>query len=290
MILAMAAMMASRPTAPARHAVRGAAARAVKRAKGSLVGLFSSDDYPNDALRRGQEGTVAVLLTIGTDGHVSRCRVTTSSHSPSLDAATCRILTERAGFAPARDRRGMPTIDYYAQRITWRVPTAPPAQFANRTSSLLLTVPVVGDPACMVVDTGSPIPTISKVQCARLLANWKSQLSILAIDFVAPYRLSAVSEQRLGNSLPATPDPQHTIRGGAALTIDADGKVSDCRPVAALSLNGEDGAALCFHELETRYPAIPATDKLRAPRSLTLIRSMRYEPLLSAAVETAPPK
>ena len=290
MILAMAAMMASRPTAPAHHAVRGPAARAVKRAKGSLVGLFSAEDYPNDALRRGDEGTVGVRLTIGTDGRTSRCAVTASSHSPSLDAATCRILTERAGFAPARDRRGKPTIDHYSQRITWRIPAAPPILFADTTQALVMMVPVSGEPACTLHSTGAQAPTISKADCARMLPNWKSFLSILAIDFVAPYRISALDEMRLGDLLPATPDPQRTIRGGAALTIDPEGKISDCRPIAALSLNGDDGASLCDGKREMRFPALPATDKLRAPRTLTMIRSLRYEALPPTVSGTVTPK
>ena len=290
MILAMAAMMVSRAMPPAHHGSRAGAARAVQRAKGSLVGLFSSDDYPNDALRRGDEGTVGVRLTIGTDGHASRCVVTASSHSPSLDAATCRILTERADFAPALDRRGKPTIDHYGQRITWRIPAAPPILFANTTHALVITVPVSGEPACAMSFTGAPVPTISKAECARLLPGWRSELSILAIDFVAPYRMSFLKEQRLGDPLEALPDPQRTIRGGAALTIAPDGKVSDCRPVAALSLNGDDGASLCDDGRAMQFPALAETDKLRAPRSLTLIRSMRYEPLPPTASGTVPPK
>ena len=138
--------------------------------------------------------------------------------------------------------------------------------------------------------TGAPVPTISKAECARLLPDWKSDLSILAIDFVVPYRMTFIKEQRLGDLLPATPDPQREIRGGAALTIAPDGKVSDCRPLAALSLNGDDGASLCDDRRETRFPALPATDKLHAPRSLTLIRSMRYEPLPPTAAGTVAPK
>ena len=290
MILAMAAMMVSRATAPAHHGSQVRPTTAVKRAKGSLVGLFSSDDYPNDALRRREEGAVAVLLTIGTDGRVSRCRVTTSSHSPSLDAATCRILAERAGFAPALDRRGKPTIDHYAQRITWRVPTAVPMAIANLTEGMTWTVPAVGEPSCTVVSTELPLPAIGKADCAKALPELKSQLAILAVDFAAPYRVSVMLEHLLGDQMPVAVDPAHMIRGGAILTIDPNGMVSDCHPVAALSLNGDDGASLCNPGREMRFLALPPANKLRAPRSLTLIRSMRYEPLLPTASGTVPPK
>jgi protein TonB len=84
--------------------------------------LFSSEDYPNSALSANEQGTTAVQLTIGTDGRVSGCNITSSSGSSSLDNATCNILRRRARFSPAMDSDGHPTTDTYSQRITWRVP------------------------------------------------------------------------------------------------------------------------------------------------------------------------
>ncbi len=92
------------------------------RAKGSLVGLFSDDDYPNSALQSEQQGTTAVQLVIGTDGKVSACNITSSSGSSALDSATCNVLRRRARFSPAVDSNGQPTTDTYSQRITWRIP------------------------------------------------------------------------------------------------------------------------------------------------------------------------
>jgi protein TonB len=92
------------------------------RARGSLPGLFSTDDYPADALRNEQQGTTAVRLTIGTDGRVSDCSVTGSSGSSSLDSATCRILRQRARYTPARNSAGQPATDTDTARIRWVVP------------------------------------------------------------------------------------------------------------------------------------------------------------------------
>ena len=99
------------------------ATRMSARAKGSLVGLFSSDDYPSSALAANEQGTVGVSLTIGPDGRIAECNVTASSGSSALDSATCSILQRRARFTPAYDDRGEPTSDTYAQRITWSVPS-----------------------------------------------------------------------------------------------------------------------------------------------------------------------
>ena len=89
--------------------------------KGSLQGLISGDDYPADAQRNDEQGSVRVTLAIGTDGRVTGCSVVGSSGSRSLDNATCRILRSRARFTPAKLSNGQPTTDSYSQTITWRL-------------------------------------------------------------------------------------------------------------------------------------------------------------------------
>ena len=89
------------------------------RATGSLPGLFSTDDYPQSALRNEEQGTTAVSLTIGSNGRVSGCNVTSSSGSSSLDSTTCSILTRRARFTPAKDQNGQAISDSSSARIKW---------------------------------------------------------------------------------------------------------------------------------------------------------------------------
>lgn len=93
------------------------AARA--RPIGSVVGLFSGDDYPPSAARNEEEGTTGVRITIGADGRVSSCDVIASSGSSSLDTTTCSIIQRRARFVPARDEAGNAVSDTYTQRIRW---------------------------------------------------------------------------------------------------------------------------------------------------------------------------
>ncbi|MCY7340151.1 MAG: energy transducer TonB [Sphingomonas bacterium] len=92
------------------------------RAKGSLPGLFSSDDYPPGALRNEEQGTTAVSLAISADGRVSGCNVTSSSGSTALDTTTCSILKRRARFTPARDTSGTATTGTSSARIKWVLP------------------------------------------------------------------------------------------------------------------------------------------------------------------------
>ncbi|MES2002446.1 MAG: energy transducer TonB [Pseudomonadota bacterium] len=92
------------------------------KAKGSLLGLFSDEDYPASAQAAGAEGTAQASLTIGADGRVSGCNITRSTGNGALDAATCSILRRRAKFSPAIDSNGKPTSDTVSTPpITWRL-------------------------------------------------------------------------------------------------------------------------------------------------------------------------
>jgi TonB family protein len=87
-----------------------------------LPQVFTSGDYPAEALRAGEQGTVAFQLEVGADGRVAACTVTSSSGSASLDTTTCRLLRERARFTPARDSSGKAVSDTVSSRATWQLP------------------------------------------------------------------------------------------------------------------------------------------------------------------------
>ena len=91
------------------------------RARANLAAYISNDDYPASALRDEEQGTTGFRLTVGPDGRVANCSVTSSSGSAALDTTTCRIMSSRARFTPARDSNGQPTTDTVSARITWRI-------------------------------------------------------------------------------------------------------------------------------------------------------------------------
>jgi protein TonB len=93
-----------------------------QRARANLNSYFSTDDYPAAALRSNDQGTTGFRLTIGPNGRVTDCSVTSSSGSAALDQATCRILRSRARYTPARDSSGNPTSGTDSGRVTWRLP------------------------------------------------------------------------------------------------------------------------------------------------------------------------
>ena len=87
-----------------------------------LPTVFHDEDYPDEAIRNNEQGTVAFALDIGKDGRPTGCSITASSGSSALDAATCWIARQRPRFEPARDKRGRPTTDRISSRIVWKLP------------------------------------------------------------------------------------------------------------------------------------------------------------------------
>ena len=79
-------------------------------------------DYPIEAVAHGWEGTAVAELSIDADGHVSSCRIMTSTGHKVLDDATCEQLLHQAIFKPARDDSGKPIASKFTTPpITWRL-------------------------------------------------------------------------------------------------------------------------------------------------------------------------
>ena len=64
------------------------------------------ENYPPRAVRDEVEGRVGVRVTVGTNGRVADCSVTSSSGSSILDDAACSGMRSYARFKPALDAAG----------------------------------------------------------------------------------------------------------------------------------------------------------------------------------------
>jgi TonB family protein len=73
---------------------------------GRYADWFNTDDYPESAARKGQEGAVKVALLVGADGSVDACEILAGSGTRSLDRGTCRAAVRHGYFTPARDAKG----------------------------------------------------------------------------------------------------------------------------------------------------------------------------------------
>lgn len=199
---------------------------------GSVVRLFSADDYPMEAIRREEQGTVSYRATVGTDGRVSTCDVTASSGSASLDAATCNIIQRRARFRAARDQHGKRTEDQFSGRIRWVLPEAEPTPFADLHQTTIFTA-----------DTHGSIATCRYEGLAQELPgeDWCVELRAMALEFIREQKDPLLTGRELvfeQGLLIGGPESGRVIGRGAgqviitltafALTIDADGKIVGC--------------------------------------------------------------
>ncbi|MEL6239283.1 MAG: TonB family protein [Pseudomonadota bacterium] len=90
--------------------------------RGNPGDWITTSDYRTSWLNRGFEGTARFTLAIDARGRVSDCAITASTGHSVLDGATCRLLTRRARFNPARDGAGEKVPGTFSSSITWRIP------------------------------------------------------------------------------------------------------------------------------------------------------------------------
>jgi len=90
--------------------------------KGNPGNWANTNDYPSRALQQEREGTTGFRVTVGANGRVTDCQISSSSGHPDLDQATCTNVTRRARFDPALDGSGNPTTGTYSNRVRWQIP------------------------------------------------------------------------------------------------------------------------------------------------------------------------
>lgn len=88
----------------------------------ALARYFPSRAYPHDALSSHHDGRVTALVAIAADGHVTKCDVVDTSHSPSLDRATCEIALKRFRLSPYRDASGNVVASWRMFAVRWVAP------------------------------------------------------------------------------------------------------------------------------------------------------------------------
>lgn len=87
-----------------------------------IRGRLHFSDLPPDLRESKAGGELKLRYRIGVDGRVSDCRILVSSGRPSLDATTCRLITERFRFKPSRDADGRPVPALMVETHGWYFP------------------------------------------------------------------------------------------------------------------------------------------------------------------------
>jgi TonB family protein len=139
----------------------------------ALQGLFRGEDYPPQALARGEEGSVGVLVSVDKRGAVKDCVVVRSSGYASLDTQTCRIIWMRAKFNPPRSATAKAANYSVYQTITWRLEDDPAPSDPWR---MRLTISFDGKPPSCKLDYSGPDqfrpPEATICQSAGITRAW----------------------------------------------------------------------------------------------------------------------
>lgn len=90
--------------------------------KKPLISLFSSDDYPSQAVWNRESGTASIMMLVDETGKLRDCMVTQTSGVATLDAMTCIIVRDRGKFIPAVGLDGKPARGVLTQRVRWVMP------------------------------------------------------------------------------------------------------------------------------------------------------------------------
>ncbi len=86
---------------------------------GDLRSLFSSDDYPESSIIKGQTGTLKVAVLVNEQGKVADCTIIETSGVPMLDSQSCAIIRQRSHFKPATGLDGKPAKSAATSTIIW---------------------------------------------------------------------------------------------------------------------------------------------------------------------------
>lgn len=252
------------------------------RAQANLVSLFSTDDYPPEAWRNGEQGTVAVRLTVGADGKVADCIVTQSSGSPSLDVQTCRILWSRAQFVPARDAKGNPVQDSYNQRIRWELPTNSVGEVEEQFSRFILTV----DASKSIVDCryeSSPDWQKTKTACSEFVEMVRHMVTTAPewIDFSGK-EMVMETQHRVGESQGGTELGERLGERSIALsrlylTIDASGVVKSCSRDSWGALR-EGPWIACGAAERWQFEGLSKEERNTSDRQMTVVNAIYLRP------------
>ncbi len=136
----------------------------------------TTNDYPVQALRNMEQGATGYALSVDTGGKVTSCLITESSGSMDLDEATCRLVSDRARFAPATDAKGRVAEGSYTSRMHWVLPSTRQSFQPSSLSFRFVIGPDGAKRACEVTEAeggAAGRAAVGEVPCAMIPFNGK---------------------------------------------------------------------------------------------------------------------
>lgn len=94
---------------------------AILPAENSKKRIFTTDDYPEAAIRKAIGAPTYGVVSIDASGKPTGCYIVEPSGSPEIDAKSCSVYLQRGHFKPARDLGGNAVRGLYPFHINWVV-------------------------------------------------------------------------------------------------------------------------------------------------------------------------
>ena len=193
-----------------------------------LERLVSPDDYPADALKSLQEGTVRIRIEVDRTGAVSDCVIEQSSGVAALDAQTCRLIWLRARFKPATDSSGSPVPSRIEKTYVWQLEQGEPAPSEAWAIRKINRIAPGRPPECRVEFEGAirdrpDLPECEASDIARMPTQPASAET--AVELVEEHRFAVGQEPALRMA------PGDRLVGSqlVRLEIDASGNLTECK-------------------------------------------------------------
>lgn len=76
-------------------------------------------DYPDTALRKGEQARMNVRVMVDAAGRPTNCVLTDVTKAENFDNGPCQLIMRNAEFEPARDARGAGVASFYATSIVY---------------------------------------------------------------------------------------------------------------------------------------------------------------------------
>lgn len=207
--------------------------------RGNLAAVLSNEDYPLDAMRNSEQGTVSFVLTLDERGRVADCIIEYSSGSASLDAQTCRLMWLRAKLEPGRDKAGRPVTSAMHARIRWVLPEPDPIPIVPWTSTMTWKIDREGQlKSCDVTNdeifSNDPTDNEDCNDAAAAPGDVRRLLREGSNQEIATVVLESrfIPGERSPSMRPGEGHGEVLLyREAVSIMIGTDGKTSDCRTI-----------------------------------------------------------
>ncbi|MCY7338841.1 MAG: TonB family protein [Sphingomonas bacterium] len=239
----------------------------------NFLDVFSTEDYPADALRKEEQGTVRVEVAVDEAGSPTDCQVVNSSRSAAFDAASCVLILARGRFEPLLDSAQRPVAGVSKNSVRWALPVfeALPIQddytravfavnadgtLGKCTAEGIYTEYMTTDP-CKSLGPGTP-DWVKK--SALVPANLNRKLAVEAGTRAGKGESLRQSEQAMGQEL--------LTQRAVTLSIDTQGAVTDCVKAQANMSEAPNGE-FCNYLRSMKYEPVDASEADRSDRYIT---------------------